>query len=94
MSDLPYKILKMTGIEVPSVRMFIVLLVYLFAKTSYSLHEVCISPDGARQSCMTLNEFCQDPHSILNSACVTLLDGTHWLNTTCNVEYIEGKNSH
>ena len=82
----------MTGSKVPS---FIVL-VYLFSScflTGYSIQDICIASDGASKDfplCITLNEFCNGPSSTSNGVNVTLLNGTHWLNTTCNLEFIEG----
>lgn len=61
--------------------------------TCCNCREVCVAPDCDNEkspsSCKTLNKFCVDPHQVASGRIVTLLGGTHWLNTTCEIEDIE-----
>ena len=66
----------------------------------FGLQDVCIVPDGGSQkplpslpSCkppmITINQLCQDSGGISDATSVHFLDGTHKLNTTCQVQNVK-----
>ena len=67
---------------------FLLIVVILLKSFSFSLQEVCVVPDGgSSKSCKTvtsLNHFCkEDTRGLPDHTLVTLLSGTHHLNTIC-----------
>ena len=74
-----------------------IVLVFLIASCALrccSAEEVCIVPDGSSSqkfpsSCSTLDQFCSDNSTVLHHVIITFLNGTHSLNTTCEIKNVE-----